>query len=132
MASRIKAIATYRPRVVRRELAGMKQLVGFISRSTGLNESGITQVLLELRDAVTHFALQGRPVKLEGLGIYSAGIALDGTFTVGHRPDKHLKAKLNAPGAFEGEISNREYVGMTGDELVALWNEKHPEDPVVI
>ena len=30
----------------------------------------------------------------------------------------------------EGTILNRRNVGKTPDELVALWNEDHPDDPV--
>jgi 2-C-methyl-D-erythritol 4-phosphate cytidylyltransferase len=30
--------------------------------------------------------------------------------------------------AFSGEITNRENIGKSGDELVARWNEAHPDD----
>ena len=62
-------------------------LVEFIARSTGLNESGVRQVLLELRDTVLFFNLRGQPVKLEGLGIYTPSIQLDGNYKVGRRAD---------------------------------------------
>jgi len=38
--------------------------------------------------------------------------------------------RLNAPGDFRGEIGNRDMIGKTADELVARWNEEHPDDPV--
>jgi hypothetical protein len=131
MATRIEAVTAYCPRIVLQDTAEMKQLVRFISRSTGLNESGVRHVLLELRDAVAHFAIQGRPVKLEGLGIYTPIVKLDGTFGVRYRADIFVKQQLNAPRAFEGTIKNLESVGKTSDDLVSLWNEEHPQDPVV-
>ncbi len=130
MASRIKAINAYCPRIKLGKQAGTDDLVEFIARSTGLNESGVRQVLLELRDAVLFFAQRGQPVKLEGLGIYTPTIDLDGTIGVGHRADPAIKRGLKDLSAFKGDVENREHVGKTGDELVAMWNQAHPDDPV--
>ncbi len=131
MTSRIAAINAYRPRIKLGRTAGNDELVEFIARSTGLNESGVRQVLLELRDAVISFNRQGRAVKLEGLGTYSPTVDLAGVFSVGHRADNALKNALNAGDGFRGEILNRENIGQTGDDLAARWNTEHPDDPVV-
>ena len=131
MASKIQAINTYRPKIQRGKRAGTDELVAFIARSTGLNEGTISQVLIELRDATLFYNLQGQPVYLEGLGTYTPKVDLDGTFGVGHRADMKLKNGLNSPGAFSGEIINRENIGKVGDDLVAMWNEDHPDDQVV-
>jgi nucleoid DNA-binding protein len=130
MASRIRAINAYRPRVDLGKRAGMDDLVDLISARTGLNEGDVRQVLLELRDVVLFFNLRGQPVKLEGLGTYTPSIQLDGTFKVGHRADMDLKNGLNVPGEFRGDILNRENVGKTSDELVEMWNTEHPDDQV--
>ena len=130
MTSRIKAIKAHCPRIVLGKRVGTEQLVEFIARSTGLNESGVKQVLLELRDAVVFFNLRGQPVKPEGLGTYTPTINLDGTLRVGHRADQNIKNRLNGPGAFKGQIENGHHIGKTGDDLVALWNTEHPDDPV--
>jgi hypothetical protein len=90
----------------------------------------VRQVLLELRDAVIAFNRQGRAVKLEGLGTYTPSIDLEGVLKVSHRADTALRAGLNSPGAFRGEILNREVIGQTSDDLVARWNEAHPDDLV--
>ena len=108
----------------------MDELVDLIASRTGLNEGEVTQVLLEMRDAVIFSNLQGRTVKLEGLGAYTPTIQLDGDFGVDHRADKEIKNSLNTPGEFRGEIENRSNIGKTSDELVAMWNEEHPDDPV--
>ncbi|RMH79195.1 MAG: hypothetical protein D6681_19375, partial [Calditrichaeota bacterium] len=66
----------------------------------------------------------------EGLGVYTPTIDLSGTIKVGHRADPVIKKRLNAPGAFKGEILHREHIGKSGDDLVAMWNAEHPDDPV--
>jgi len=104
--------------------------VAFIARSTGLNESGVSQVLLELRDTVVFFNQRGEPVKLPGLGTYTPKISLDGTIGVGHRADIEIKNQIKDLSAFRGEVENRDNIGKTGDDLVAMWNEAHPDDPV--
>jgi hypothetical protein len=130
MANRIKAINAYLPKLVLGKRAETTDLVEFIARSTGLNEGSIRQVLLELRDAVSFFNVRGQAVSLEGLGTYTPTIDLDGTINVGHRADNALKNRLNTPGAYKGEIQQRENIGTTSDELVARWNAEHPDDPV--
>lgn len=129
MASRIQAINAYRPRVKNGRRVENQELVAFIARSTGLNESGVSQVLLEMRDALVFFNRQGRPVKLEGLGTYTPTIDLEGEINVSHRADTHLKRALN-DGNFAGDIENRENIGKTSDDLVQMWNDDNPDDPV--
>jgi hypothetical protein len=131
MAGRIKAINAYMPSIQLGKRAELSDLVDFIARSTGLNESTIRQVLIELRDSVVFFNLRGQPVQLEGLGTYTPTVDLSGEIGVGHRADTYIKNHLNATGAFKGDIANREYLGKTGDDLVAKWNADHPGDPVV-
>ncbi len=86
--------------------------------------------MLELRDAVIAFNRQGRPVKLEGLGIYSPSIDLAGALKVGHRADTALTKALNTGAAYRGEVENRENIGKSSDDLLALWSAQHPDDPV--
>jgi hypothetical protein len=101
--------------------------------------AGATLILFRLCDAVCFcqsktdgifYNLQGQGAKIEGLGTYLPKVGLDGTFDVSHRLDKAIENGLNVPGAFSGDIENWENVGKTADDLVALWNEAHPNDPV--
>ncbi len=130
MAKQIQAVGAYRPQVSLGKRAEMNDIVDFIARSTGLNESSIRQVLLELRDATVFFGARGQTVQLEGLGTYTPSVDLDGTINMGYRADVYVKNHLNAPGAFKGEIANRESIGKTAADLVARWNAEHPNDPV--
>jgi len=40
------------------------------------------------------------------------------------------EAELSTPGASQGYIINAENIGENSDDLAAMWNEAHPDDPV--
>jgi hypothetical protein len=126
----IKAMAAYSPRIKHGLMVDMDELVTFIAGRTGLNEGSILHVLMELRDSMAFFARAGRPVRVKGMGIFGPNIDLKGLFNVYHKPDKWLKNELNKPNAFKGEVSNSDMIGKTFDDLIARWNEEHPEDPI--
>ena len=130
MTSRIAAINSYRPRIKLGETVQKGELVRYLSDRTGLNEGEVSLVLAELRDTLIFFACSGRGVKMEGLGSYLPSIDLTGTISIDHRLDAAIKEGLNAGRKFSGTIENRQNIGKTGEELVALWNREHPEDPV--
>ncbi len=130
MAKKIKAISAYRPRIKRGKTVQTEQLVAYVAERTGLNEGEFSLALKEMRDGIVFYNLDGRAVKLEGLGTYAPKVSMDGTFGVAHTPDKALKNRLNTPGAFNGDIENRDMIGKTSDDCVTRWNEEHPDDPV--
>jgi hypothetical protein len=130
MASRIKAIGAYRPRVEQGNTVQKPELIRALSRATGLVEGSIDQVIKELRDQIIEFNRAGRAVKVEGLETYAPNLSLDGTLDLNYRADSVFGNALNIPGIFTGTILNRENIGKTGDELIEKWNIEHPEDPV--
>ncbi len=52
------------------------------------------------------------------------------TDKVNIKADKRITRAVNQEGAFRGELINAENIGKTGDELVAMWDIDHPDDPV--
>ena len=68
--------------------------------------------------------------KVRSLVGYTPTIGLDGTLDIQYRPDPAFSYGLNVPGVFTGTILNRENIGKTSDELVAMWNEANPTDLV--
>lgn len=130
MASRIQAINAYRPKIELGPRVETEEFSNYVSSRTGLNESEVREVLYECRDGTAFFNKQARPVHLIGMGTYSPGLKLNGEFTVNHRADIYVKKQLNLDGEFRGVIINREHIGMTSEELVALWNQEHPDDPI--
>jgi hypothetical protein len=57
-------------------------------------------------------------------------VDLEGNLSIKVRVNKRLTVALNAPGTFTGKINNRPNIGKTSQEIVVLWNAKHPDDPV--
>ncbi len=120
MASKMKVISTFRPKIKLGMSADVRESSNMIAARSSINEGGIHNSLLEYRDVTISYMSTGRSVKLLGLGILSPTIALDGTINVSFRADRGLISELNKKkNGFTGEIINRDMIGKTVDELVA-------------
>jgi len=129
MASRIAVIRRYRPEIKLMRTLQTPHVVEFIARETGLNEGEIRFVVYELRDTILIAAQRGQPVKMEGLGTFTPTLRMDGSLGMLFRADARLLDQLNDETKFSGKIINKANIGKSTDELVALWNEEHPENP---
>ena len=130
MASRIKAINTYRPRIEQGNTVQKPELVRAVSRATMLVEGTVDQTIKEVRDNIIEYCRSGRAVKVDGLGTFTPTIDLEGYLNISLRPDPAINYGLNVPGTFTGTILNSENMGKSSEELVIKWNEEHPEDIV--
>lgn len=129
MALLIQAVNMMRPRLKLGLPMDMDQVVEYIAGRTTVKEGEIHNVLLELRNAVVHFARNGHSVTMEGMGCYVPKMSLKGKFGVSYRVNRDLLRRLNSE-VYKGIIQNRDRIGMTPDELVELWNEENPDNPV--
>jgi len=125
MASRIAVLNHYRPQIKYGPTVQRRELVEYIAQHTTLDEGGTLQVLMELRDAIVHNNSHGRGVRL---GTYLPNINYRGMLDVSQRLDRELKRDLNA-GEGRPTPNNRKSIGRTPDEIVALWDREHPNDP---
>ena len=130
MSSRIKAIKALQASIELRRTADMQDIVAFMERHTGLNEGEVWLQLMELRDVLVFYARRGQATKVPGLGTFTPSLRSDGDIHLTFRPGVDLKRALNS-GEFFGRIKNKRNRGMSADELVTLWNELHPDDPVM-
>ena len=130
MASPISALNHYRPQIEYGETAGWREVAEFLEARTTLSKTDIIATLTGLQDAVLYFNVQGRGVKLEGLGTYLPNINYQGEIDAAHRLDRRLKRQLNN-GSFSGKIRNKKNIGKTVEQVVAMWNAEHPDDPVL-
>ena len=130
MASPISALNHYRPQIEYGETAGWREVAEFLEARTTLSKTDIIATLTGLQDAVLYFNLQVRGVKLEGLGTYLPNINYQGEIDAAHRLDRRLKRQLNN-GSFSGKIRNKKNIGKTVEQVVAMWNAEHPDDPVL-
>ncbi len=131
MAAQISALNHYRPQIEYGETAEWREVAEFLESSSTLSKIDIIGVLTGLQDAVLYFNRQGRGVKLEGLGTYLPNINYQGEIDAAHRLDRRLKRGLNN-GSFSGKIRNKKNIGKTVEEVIALWNAEHPDDPVQV
>jgi len=129
MAHRIQAINAYRPRISLGKTVLKPALLRAISRATSLVEGTVDMAIKETRDQIIEICRSGRAVKVEGLGRFEPVIDLEGNLSISFRADPAFAFSLNQ-GTFEGNIENRENIGKTSEELIAKWNEEHPDDPV--
>ena len=128
MAKLLQAMQTYGPRLALNKTAQMSQITEYISSRTGLNKSEILMVLQELNEAIIFFGKNGTSVKLPEVGTFKPSVSRDGKFSTKFLADVSLKNALNAPGAYLGEIINKENIGKTNAEFKALWDAEHPTD----
>ncbi len=129
MASLVSALNQYRPQIEYGDTADWREVADFMADTSTLSHADIIAVLTGLQAAVIHFHRRGRGVKLEGLGTYLPNINYRGEFDVAHRLDRALKRELNGS-SFSGKIRNKRNIGKTTQEVIALWNSEHPDDPV--
>lgn len=130
MPSRIKAIKANRPQIELAPTVRTPQLIEHIAGRTGLNTGEILLMTYELSDALALFLSMGQPIQVEGIGTFTPDVHSDGELYVHFRACVELKRTLNAPNAFHGRLRNKKNFGKTSHELVAQWNQEHPDDPV--
>ncbi|MDQ1352277.1 MAG: hypothetical protein QG657_2583 [Acidobacteriota bacterium] len=131
MAKLIKAIGALGPKIKQEKASTMSELVKTIAGRTGLNKGDILQVVNQFKEIIILTAQAGRGVKIEGLATFKPTINLKGKISLSIRIDPSFIAELNAPKTFEGFIENREMIGKTTQDIISIWNEKYPDDPVV-
>lgn len=129
MAKKITAIRKYRPELKRMRTMQMDQVIEFIAQRTGFNKGEILFAVYELRDTVVMAHRHGQAVKIEGLGIFTPTLRIDGRLDILFRPDARMLDELNNNGLYS-KILNKKNIGKTADDLVAQWNAEHPDDPV--
>jgi len=132
MATYIRAVAEYRPRLVHNQTADLELVAEWLSSRSGLNTSEVTMVLLELKAAILFFCRSGTPVKLAGIGRFAPYVRGDGRMRISFRQDSALRNGINAAGAYHGRMANAGNIGLSPQELKELWDEDHPNDPLVI
>jgi hypothetical protein len=130
MAARVTALRKYRPELKLMSTMQTPEMVEHIAQRTGLNEGEIRFVVCELRDTLLMATHRGQAVKIEGLGTFTPTLRLDGRCDLLFRTEPDLRKQLNNKTKLYGKILNKGNIGKSSAELVALWNQEHPEDPV--
>ena len=129
MASFIKAIKALCPRLELLQAADSEHYIELVTMRTTLSSGVVKNVQDTELDTLAFLLQEGRPVHT-GIAIYTPSMNLDGELEIKVRVDKRLLREVRKKSAFRGKVHNSENIGKSADELVALWNELHPEDVV--
>jgi len=95
-----------------------RQLINYISNGSTLGAADIMGMIYALRDTLMHHLKYATPVRLEGIGIFSPTLKLDGTIKVRFRPDKEFLRELNSQkDNLRDHITNKRNVGKSLGDL---------------
>lgn len=128
MATFIQAVSKYGPRLQRRPKVELKELAIRLSDVTGMRKSEVIAVLLELQSAIEHYVRQGAPVELPNIGTFTPSLRTDGRIVVLYRADIELRKELGSVARHDGQVLNRENIGLEPEDYKALWDAEHPDD----
>ncbi len=131
MAKLIQAIAKYGPRIDMIEAADEERFMKLITQRTTLSPGVVKNVQESEVETLIGLLLEGRPVHT-GTVIFIPSIDLEGKIDISVRVDKRIHSALNAAGAFSGKVLRGENIGKDASELIAMWNEEHPEDLIPV
>ena len=132
MANLLQAVNKYGPKIDLNKTAQLDRVVSWMSSRTGVNKSEVMMVLQELHEGIIFFASEGTPVKLPGVGTFTPVINSKGEMKIGFRADAALKRAINNGNAYVGRMKNKSMAGLSNEELKALWDAEHPDDPLEI
>jgi hypothetical protein len=86
MAKKITAIRYYKSEIKRERTLQMPDIIRDMTRSTGLSQGEILHVVYQLQDVILTAHRQGQALKIEGLGIFTPVIRMDGSLDILFRP----------------------------------------------
>ncbi len=128
MAKKIKMWATLGPKIVLSDPMTKEELIENIVAATNQSKGSVIAVLAELDVQIESGLKAGRIVHLPNGTHYEPVGKKDGSINISVRVSPEVDKQLNA--GFRGKWANAENIGKTEAEMIALWNEKFPEDPV--
>jgi hypothetical protein len=132
MANPISAVTEYCPKLKPGEPVEMPELLRRIAGRSTASEGDVELLFRELQLSIQEFNAAGRSVKVKGIGRFRPSINLAGEIKVNYTIDGEINSTLNKKNYYTGTIYNKEHIGKTRDELIALWNEEHPDDLIPV
>lgn len=130
MAKKIQAWALYGPKIQLGDPMTPEEIIENLVAATNQSKGSVLAVLAEL-DVQTESGLKaGRIVQLPNGTHFEPIGKKDGSVDIGVRVNPDLDKQVNA--GFRGKWLNSENVNKTEAEMVALWNENHPDDLIPV
>jgi len=130
MAKKIQVWAAYGPKISLGDTMTQDDIIENIVAATNQSKGSVLAVLAELDVQVEAGLKAGRIVRLPNGTRYEPIGKNDGSIDIGVRVSGELDKKVNA--GFRGTWLNSQNIGKTEAEMIALWNEEHPEDLIPV
>jgi hypothetical protein len=128
MAEKIKMWQELGPKLASATPMESEDVIEELIAATNQTRGSILAVLSELDVSITKALKAGRSVKLPNGTIYRPIGKKDGKVKIGLRLNPMVTKEVNSQ--FRGTWINAENIGHSEAEMIALWNEAHPEDPI--
>lgn len=128
MANKIKAWTTFGPRLEPKEPMASEEIIENIVHATNQSRGSVLAVLSELDVQLESGLKAGRVVKLPNGTHYRPVGKKDGKVDIQVRVNPAVDKNVNVN--FRGKWRNAENIGKNEQEIIALWNEAYPEDPI--
>jgi hypothetical protein len=128
MAKKIQAWTEFGPRLEPVPPMSPEEIIENIVLATNQSRGSVKAVLDELDVQIESGLKNGAVVRLPNGTHYRPIGKGDGSIRVKVRINPLVMKDVNAH--YRGSWRNPENIGKSADEIAALWNEAHPEDPV--
>ncbi len=128
MAKKIQMWRELGPQIIAGTPMDPEEFVDTLVQTTGQSEGALLGVLAEMDSLIIRALKAGRRVKLpNGLRFRPSG-KRDGSIVanveLGRRSHKRLNHEANV------RWKNAKNIGLSDEEMIAIWNEKYPNDPI--
>ncbi len=130
MATKIEAWVEFGPRLEPTDPITPEGLIERIVNATNQTRGSVKAILDEL-DVQTEICLkEGHIVQLPNGTHFKPSGHKDGSIDINVRVNPRLVRNVNT--GFRGRWKNAENIGKTEAEIIALWNDAHADDPIVV
>lgn len=128
MAKKIQAWAKYGPKITLGDPMTAEEIIENIVAATNQSRGSVLAMLAELDVQLESGLKAGRIVQLPNGTHFEPIGKKDGSINIGVRVNPDLDKKVNV--GFRGTWVNSGNIGKSEAEIIALWNEAYPEDPI--
>ena len=126
MAKKIQAWSEFRPRLEPVAPMTNKELIENIIAATNQSRGSVQAVLSELDVQIENALKSGRIIHLPNGTHFKPTGKKDGSVDIDVRVNPELDKNVNA--GFRGKWINSANIGKSEEEMIAIWNEAHPDD----
>ena len=128
MAKKIQMWHRLGPRLVPTDPVEAEEVIELLIETTNQTRGSLLAILSELDVILERSLKTGRSVKLPNGTIFRPVGKKDGSISVKSRFSTRMSKSIDA--GKRAEWINAENIGKTEAEMIAIWNDLYPDDPI--